>query len=115
MEVRNADVILINEAQFFEDLEDVVIDMVENCDKEVELCGLDGTYSRTKFGNGAIFNLMPLADHIEKLSGQCSQCSQKSSFTFRISKDEGDIVIGGADKYIPVCRKCYQHLNGSII
>ena len=110
-EVRDSDVILINEAQFFEDLEDVVLDMVENCEKQVEICGLDGTSSRIIFGDGAIFKLMPYADHIEKLQGQCSRCSLKSSFTHRVSNDEGDIVIGGADKYIPVCRKCYQYLN----
>ena len=109
-EVRGADVILINEAQFFEDLEDVVLDMVENCGKEVEICGLDGTYSRACFGDGAIFKLMPYADHIEKLQGQCSRCTQKSSFTFRLTEEEGEVVIGGADKYIPVCRACYQDL-----
>jgi len=110
-EVRGADMILINEAQFFEDLEDVVLDMVENWGKEVEICGLDGTYTRAAFGDAAIFKLMPYADHIEKLQGQCSRCANKSSFTHRVSNDEGDIVIGGADKYIPVCRGCYQKLN----
>ena len=110
-EVKKADVILINEAQFFEDLESIVLDMVENYRKEVEICGLDGTYLRTPFGNGAIFKLMPYADHIEKLQGQCSRCPFKSSFTFRLSDEKDDIVIGGADKYIPVCRECYQYLN----
>ena len=113
MEIRRADIILINEAQFFEDLEDVVLDMVETCEKYVEICGLDGTYSRTPFGNGDIFKLMPFADHIEKLQGQCAKCPGNSSFTFRITKDTDEIVIGGADKYIPVCRTCYNSLHSS--
>jgi thymidine kinase len=104
-EVKQADVILINEAQFFVDLEDVVIDMLENCEKEIEICGLDGTYQRSQFGH--IFKLLPLADHIEKLRGQCAKCPKESIFTLRISQDTEEIVIGGSDKYIPVCRSCY--------
>jgi len=107
-EVRAANVILINEAQFFEDLEAMVLDMVEKRGKEVEICGLDGTYNRTPFNDGAIFKLMPYADSIEKLNGQCFRCQNKSSFTHRITREEGEVVIGGADKYIPVCRKCYK-------
>lgn len=110
-EVRKANMILINESQFFQDLEIVVFDMVETHGKEVEIYGLDGTYTRGTFNNGMIFKLMPYADHIEKLQGQCSQCPNKSSFTHRVTKEREDIVIGGADKYIPVCRICYQRLN----
>jgi thymidine kinase len=110
-ELRQSDAILINEAQFFDDLKDVVLDMVENHGKIVEICGLDGTYTRAPFSDGDIFKLMPYADHIEKLNGQCSKCANKSIFTHRITREDGEVIIGGSDKYIPVCRKCYQTLN----
>ena len=64
-EIRNADVILINEGQFFEDLYECVIDMVENHNKIVYICGLDGDFKRNRFGK--ITDLIPYCDKIEKL------------------------------------------------
>ena len=43
-------VILINEGQFFEDLFDWVIMMVEIYKKDVYVCGLDGDFKRNEFG-----------------------------------------------------------------
>ena len=47
-------VILINEGQFFEDLYKFTDYLVNNHNKKVYVCGLDGDFQRKKFGwNGA--------------------------------------------------------------
>ena len=58
-------VILINEGQFFDDLLEVVSDMV-NQGKQVYVCGLDGDFERKKFGQ--ILDLIPLCDKVTKLT-----------------------------------------------
>ena len=47
--VKQSDVILINEGQFFNKLHFIVSDMLKN-NKAVYICGLDGDFERKKFG-----------------------------------------------------------------
>ena len=91
------DNILVDEAQFFQDLYEVVIDLVNNCGKKVFLFGLDGD---------------PFADSIEKLAGKCYLCERPSILSKRIVKDDSQVLVGGADIYQPVCR--YHFLNSDI-
>jgi thymidine kinase len=104
--VSACEVILINEAQFFPDLERFVIKMLEY-GKKVYLCGLDGDFKRHKFGQ--ILDLIPLCDKITKLTSLCSLCKNGTPgiFTKRITDEETQIVVG-VDNYIPVCRICYE-------
>jgi thymidine kinase len=106
-EVDDADVIIINEGQFFEDLFEVVIDLVEKKHKSVYVCGLDGDFKRNKFGK--ILDLIPYCDKVMKLNSLCSQCRDGTMgvFSHRISKETSQVVIG-SDNYQPLCRKCYQ-------
>ena len=99
------DTILINEGQFFADLYDVVKDLIENKNKNVYICGLDGDYKMQKFGQ--LIDLIPLANSVEKLNAICKRCKKTAAFTRRISLETAQKVIGDTDKYIPVCRKCY--------
>lgn len=98
-----ADVILINEGQFFPDLVDTVLSMVEKYDKRVYVCGLDGDFKRNKFGT--ILDLIPLCDKVTKLAAKCHICNIPAIFSHRITGETGQIVIGSSN-YIPVCRKC---------
>jgi len=104
--VRNSDVILINEGQFFPDLYDVVYDMLKN-KKIVYICGLDGDFERKKFGQ--ILDLIPICDNIIKLSSLCSICKNGTPgiFSMRITNDKQQTVIG-SENYLPVCRFCYD-------
>ena len=109
-EIRNADVILINEGQFFEDLYECVIDMVENHNKIVYICGLDGDFKRNRFGK--ILDLIPYCDKIVKLHSLCSICKNGKSaiFSHRLTDESSQVVIG-ATNYIPLCRTCYNKSN----
>ena len=68
--------IFINEAQFFPDLKDTVIRLVEEHNKHVAICGLDSDFKREKFGQ--IWDLIPYADKVTKLYGKCNNCDNKS-------------------------------------
>lgn len=112
LDIKEYDVIGIDESQFFDDLEEVV----SWCDlhkKKVIIAGLDGDYKRDKFGK--ILDLIPKAEKIEKLTAYCKICAGKNprivkeaSFTKRIEESEDQILVGGSDKYLPVCRSCYN-------
>jgi thymidine kinase len=101
-----SNVILINEGQFFPDLEEFVIKMLEN-NKKIYVCGLDGDFQRKKFGN--ILDLIPLCDKVTKLTSLCSLCKNGTAgiFSKRITSEKEQTIVG-SDNYIPVCRNCYE-------
>ena len=101
----NYNYIIINEGQFFPDLKDAVIKLIELYNKNVVICGLDCDYKQEKFGQ--IWDLIPHADKLIKLQGKCNNCSNKSLFTHRLTNEVSQELIG-THNYIPVCRKCYN-------
>ena len=105
-EVQSANVLLINEGQFFEDLFATVEKWLKE-NKKIYVCGLDGDFERKKFGQ--ILDLIPLCDKVQKLTSLCSQCKNGTSgiFSMRLTKEKEQTIVG-SDNYIPVCRKCYE-------
>ena len=101
----NYNYIIINEGQFFPDLKDAVIKLIELYNKNVVICGLDCDYKQEKFGQ--IWDLIPHANNIVKLQGKCNKCSNKSLFTHRLTNEVSQEVIG-VHNYIPLCRSCYN-------
>ena len=111
--VRNSEVILINEGQFFEDLFTIVIDMLDK-NKKVYIAGLDGDFERNKFGS--ILDLIPICDKVTKLTSLCATCKDGTPgiFSMRLTSETEQTIIG-SDNYIPVCRKCYNDKHISIV
>ena len=107
--ITTSEVILINEGQFFPDLEDFVR-LLLNHGKKIYICGLDGDFERKKFGT--ILDLIPLCDKVTKLTSLCSLCKNGTPgiFSMRLT-NETDQTVVGSDNYIPVCRKCYSNKN----
>jgi len=107
--VSNAEVILINEGQFFADIE-YVIPLVEDMHKRVYICGLDGDFQKNKIGS--LFDLIPFCDNICKLKSLCSECRDGTPglFSYRITNEVDQVVIG-VDNYKPLCRVCYRRLT----
>ena len=105
--VASSSVILINEGQFFPDLEEFVKILLSH-DKKIYICGLDGDFERKKFGQ--ILDLIPLCDKVTKLTSLCSLCKNGTPgiFSKRISSEKEQTVVG-SDNYIPVCRNCYEN------
>lgn len=104
----NIDVILINEAQFFDDIIEFCIKWVDHNNKDIVVCGLDGDFQRKPFGK--MSNLIAMADKTIKLTAFCSICKNGTPgiFTKRLS-DEKELIVIGSDNYIPVCRKHFHH------
>lgn len=104
--LRTAQVILINEAQFFDDLLLAVEEML-NSGKKVYVAGLDGDFKRKKFGD--VLDLIPLCDKVTKLTSLCSLCKngELGIFSMRLTKEKQQTLIG-SDNYIPVCRSCFS-------
>ena len=76
--------------------------------KTVIVAGLDGDFKRQKFGQ--ILDLVPMADSVTRLVGKCHFCESKSLFSFRVSADERQELVGGGDTYVPACRHHYVEL-----
>lgn len=104
---KDAQVIIIEEAQFFTDLCVFVKNMSEHEGKHVVVVGLDGDSDRKPFGQ--VLDCIPLADKVTKLTAMCRECGDGTPalFTFRTSRERGQVLVGGADKYEPLCREHY--------
>lgn len=102
---QQAEFIMIDEGQFFEDLVRVVHKIVFEDNKKCIIAGLDGDYQQKKFGN--ILDLVPICTKLDKLSGYCSICNDGTEAQFTIRKN--DIVetelIGDKNEYSCVCWK----------
>ena len=109
-QITKAEIILINEGQFFKDLFKWVSNLVENTNKRIYVCGLDGDFKQNKFGE--ILDLIPISDKTTKLNALCAVCKDgtPAPFSFRCSKETQQTLIG-SDNYIPVCRKCKIQLT----
>lgn len=100
----NYSVIGIDEGQFFPDTV-TFAETMANQGKIVIVAALDGDYRRAGFGN--ILQLVPLAESVIKLTAVCMTCFTEASYTKRIGIEQELEIIGGADKYMAVCRRCY--------
>ena len=79
------DVIGIDEGQFFPDIVEFAESMADG-GKTVLVAALDGTYQRKGFAS--ILELVPLAEHVTKLTAVCMICFEEGSYTKRITEDK---------------------------
>jgi len=108
--IDNIDIFMINEAQFFPDLKNTVLELVEKYNKTVYLFGLDGDFKRNGFQQ--FMELIPYADEVEKKYSICKECRDgtRALFSHRLSGGD-EVKVIGSDNYIPLCRKCYLKYN----
>lgn len=107
------DVIGIDEGQFFPDIVEFVNYLIENLHKIVIVAGLDGTFEGKPFGR--IAELLPLSEQFTKLTAVCRRCGADASFTIRRPDFSGNKnvveVVGAAELYESVCRKCRAEIE----
>jgi len=103
--VKDYDVVGIDEGQFFATVVEFSEKMA-NLGKIVIVACLDGTFQRKPFGR--VLELIPLAESVTKLNSVCMRCYNEAAFTKRLGCETEVEVIGGADKYIAVCRRCFN-------
>ncbi|NOZ03659.1 MAG: thymidine kinase [FCB group bacterium] len=103
---READVIGIDEAQFFDTGIVEACKTLANLHKRVIVAGLDTDYKGQPFG--PMPELMCEADFLDKLQAICVVCGNPASYTQRITQDTGQILVGESDFYEARCRNCYE-------
>ena len=109
---KSYDVIGIDESQFFNGLKDFVLKMVEIEGKRIIVTGLSGNFKREMFGE--ILSLIPCCDRLTKLSSCCQKCARtklikEAHFSYRLTDENKDVMIGGSNEYVPLCRECFLH------
>lgn len=88
---------------------DTFSEKMANAGKVVLVAALDGTFQRKPFGT--VLNLVPLAETVTKLTAVCMMCQADAAFSLRLGSETQVELIGGADKYIAVCRRCFVASN----
>jgi thymidine kinase len=103
---QNAEVVAIDEAQFFDDNIIEICKILAKQKKRVIVAGLDTDYRGEPFG--PMPHLMCEADYVDKLRAICVNCGNPATYTQRTSKDSQRVVIGETDIYEARCRNCYE-------
>ena len=112
--IKQYDLIVIDEGQFFPDLKEVVLKWVELDKKDIIVGGLDGDFKRQSIGQ--ILELIPYADKCKKITSLCLVCNDGTAgiFTHRKISEKTtneQIQVGGAESYMPLCRKHFVEMN----
>jgi thymidine kinase len=100
-----AEVVGIDEAQFFDDqLKDVAMELADR-GVRVIVAGLDQDYLRRAFG--PMPGLMALAEHVDKMHAVCVRCGSTAHYSQRISGGAEQVQVGDTDIYEARCRSCF--------
>lgn len=103
--VKDAQVIGIDEAQFFSsDLIDICNRLADN-GKRVIIAGLDMDYRGIPFE--PIPQLLSIAEYITKSLAICVVCGNPADRTQRKTASSERVIVGAADVYEARCRKCH--------
>lgn len=103
----NSDCIVIEEAQFFTGIHQLVSFLLLEHKKHILLVGLDGDAAQKKFGE--VLDCIPLSTKLLKLNSYCSLCKDgtPAPYTKRIAPENHieQIHIGSDNLYRAVCLK----------
>jgi len=106
----NAQVVAIDEAQFFDTGLVDVCNTLANAGVRVIIAGLDMDFLGKPFG--VIPQILAIAEHITKVHAICVDCSAIANHSFRKTSDKNLVQIGEKEEYKPLCRNCFtQNMN----
>lgn len=108
-EVMDADVILIDEVQFFEESVLTDIKYLLTLGKVIYCSGLDMDFRGEPFM--ITMYLMGIADKVKKYKAVCSICGEDSYVTAKVGGSDSRVELGSQDIYKPVCRECFNKLE----
>lgn len=99
------DVVGVDEAQFFDEaLVDVCIKLA-NKGMRVVVAGLDMDFKGKPFG--PMPQLMAVAEYVTKVHAICMRCGDIASYSYRLTNDEKQVMLGETDSYEARCRNCF--------
>jgi thymidine kinase len=101
----DCDVVGIDEAQFFDEAIVEVCNHLANSGKRVIVAGLDMDYEGRPFG--PMPQLLAVAEFVTKVHAICAQTGELASFSFRLTDNDSQVVLGEKDKYEARSRKAF--------
>lgn len=105
----DAEVVGIDEAQFFdEELPDVCNELA-NKGVRVIVAGLDMDYKGKPFG--PIPNLLAIAEYVTKVHAICVRTGKLANFSHRITSGNDLVQLGEKDHYEPLSREAFVKAN----
>ena len=103
---KQAQVVAIDEAQFFDSELITVCSELANARVRVIIAGLDMDFLGKPFG--IMPELLAIAEHITKVHAICIDCCAIANHSFRMTDDKNLIQIGEKKEYKPLCRECFS-------
>ena len=104
--VKNADVVAIDEAQFFTDDLSKTCNTLAHAGIRVIVAGLDMDFLGNPFGQ--MPKLLSIAEHVTKVHAICLDCGNVASYSFRKNNDGKLVSLGEKNNYKPLCRRCFE-------
>jgi len=101
-----ADVIGIDEAQFFGPPVVGVAERLANGGKRVVVAGLDQDYLGRPFE--PMPQLMAVAEYVTKNLAICMRCGNPADRSQRLVRRDATVVVGGTESYEARCRRCFD-------
>lgn len=102
----NAEVVCIDEAQFFDNRLVDVANSLANDGKRVIIAGLDMDYLGKPFE--PMPHLLAIAEYVTKLHAICAESGHIANFSQRITESKDRILVGEKDAYEPRSRHCFR-------
>lgn len=103
---QGADVIGIDEAQFFDQELPKVCDELALRGIRVIVAGLDMDYLGNPFG--PMPSIIAKADYVTKVHAICVICGNIANYSYRKVPNDDQVMLGELDVYEPRCRICYN-------
>jgi len=104
--VKDAQVLGIDEAQFFDNDLVLVCRKLAESGRRVIVAGLDKDYRGFPFE--PIPQLLCEAEYITKTLAICMKCGNPASYTQRLTKSSERVLLGATDSYEARCRNCFE-------
>jgi thymidine kinase len=104
--VSDADVVGIDEGQFFDDELVNVCQQLARQGKRVIVAGLDQDYLGKPFD--PMPKLMAVAEYVTKLHAVCVVCGTPANHSQRITANDEHVLLGARESYEPRCRQCFS-------
>ncbi|HUX96732.1 MAG TPA: thymidine kinase [Bacteroidales bacterium] len=101
----DADVIAIDEAQFFDTSLVEICSHLANNGSRIIVAGLDMDFTGKPFG--PMPGLMAIAEHVTKVHAICVRCGSLAQYSFRKTEESQVVLLGEKNLYEPLCRSCY--------
>lgn len=109
-EVLSADVVLLDEFQFYPSSVVEEVQQLVKMKKTVYVSGLDMDSNGKGFNN--MKEIMVIADEVKKFKAVCEICGEDAMFSHKHNGTDKTIELGAKNLYIPLCRECFEKRRG---